>query len=121
MPFSSVGGDDAAGAPAVDLDRFTGPESSEPGRWRSVPPRLDALPEHRLLGAETRDVIARAIAALPTPQRAIITLRDVEGWEAVEACEALGVSEGHQRVLLHRARSRVRRALERHLTAEGAP
>ena len=55
------------------------------------------------------------IAALPESQRLIITLRDVQGWSAEEVCDSLGLSDGNQRVLLHRARSRVRNALEQYL------
>jgi len=105
LPFSSLEREE----PAVDSDRFQGPDERAPGHW-SAPPR--AFPEERLLAAETRDVIARAIENLPPTQRAVITLRDVEGWSAAETCNALTLSETNQRVLLHRARSAVRRALE---------
>jgi RNA polymerase sigma-70 factor (ECF subfamily) len=64
------------------------------------------------LAAETRAVVGRAIEQLPPAQRAVISLRDLEGWSSEEACNALGVSETNQRVLLHRARSKVRQALE---------
>jgi RNA polymerase sigma-70 factor (ECF subfamily) len=60
-------------------------------------------------------VVIDAIAALPLAQRTVIRMRDVEGYSADEVCAALDVSEGNQRVLLHRARSRVRAALEEHL------
>jgi len=60
-------------------------------------------------------VVQRAIDGLPDAQRAVIALRDVEGWPAAEVCSLLGISEGNQRVLLHRARSRVRRTLESYL------
>ena len=82
------------------------------GAW-SLPPR--GVPEDRLLAAEARDHIDAAIAALPPNQRAVITLRDVDGLSAEEACNVLGLSETNQRVLLHRARSKVRAALERYL------
>ena len=71
------------------------------------------------VAAETRGVVERAIEGLPPAQRAVISLRDVEGWSSDEVCEALGVSEGNQRVLLHRARSKVRAALEAEM--EGKP
>jgi RNA polymerase sigma-70 factor (ECF subfamily) len=73
------------------------------------------LPEDALLQHETLRVTVDAIAGLPAAQRAVITMRDVQGCAAEEVCQALGVSDGNQRVLLHRARSRVRAALERHL------
>jgi RNA polymerase sigma-70 factor (ECF subfamily) len=107
VPFSA--GDDDA--PAVDPDRFRGPEDRYTGGWRSFP---EPFPEQRLTDAEMRDVALRAIAALPGRQREVITLRDVEGFSAEDACNALGLTETNQRVLLHRARSRVRGALEAH-------
>ena len=73
------------------------------------------LPEERVLAAETRELISGAIEALPPSQRAVISLRDVEGWTAEEVRNALDLSEVNQRVLLHRARSKVRRALEEYL------
>jgi RNA polymerase sigma-70 factor (ECF subfamily) len=76
------------------------------------------VPEERVLSEETQQVIRKAIAALPHNQREVITLRDIEGWSPGEACNVLHISETNQRVLLHRARSRVRKALERHLRNE---
>jgi RNA polymerase sigma-70 factor (ECF subfamily) len=103
---------------AVEADRFL-PDDHErfPGHWSS-PPR--GLPEERLLAAETREVVRRAIEELPPTQRAVISLRDVEGWDADEVRNALDVSEVNQRVLLHRARAKVRRALENYLAPEDA-
>ena len=72
-------------------------------------------PEERLLSRETGACVERAIAALPPAQRAVITLRDVDGYTADEVCHVLSLSPTNQRVLLHRARSTVRRALERYL------
>ncbi len=95
--------------PAVDPGRFRGPGELFEGYW-SVPPTR--WPEQRVLDAETRAIADRAIGALPLPQRQVITLRDVEGWSAPEVCECLGLTEVNQRVLLHRARARVRAALE---------
>jgi RNA polymerase sigma-70 factor (ECF subfamily) len=69
-----------------------------------------------LLAAETRAVVEHAIEELPPAQRAVISLRDIEGWSSEEARNALGISETNQRVLLHRARSKVRQALEDYLT-----
>jgi RNA polymerase sigma-70 factor (ECF subfamily) len=78
-----------------------------------------AAPEDRLATAEARQVLLEAIAALPPRQREVITLRDVQGLSAEEARNALDVSETNQRVLLHRARSKVRAELERYFEAEG--
>ena len=113
LPFSALRRPDAVPEPAVEADRFLPPEHERwPGHWASKPV---AWPEDRLLAAETRDRIEVAIEALPPAQRAVISLRDVEGWSAEETCNALGLSETNQRVLLHRARSKVRAALEEHL------
>lgn len=117
VPFSALGG--AAlepGEPAVAAERFRGPSDPQwPLHW-AVPPRSwGASPEEQLLARETLDLVERVIAALPPAQREVITLRDVEGWAAEEVCNVLGISETNQRVLLHRARSRVRGALESHL------
>jgi RNA polymerase sigma-70 factor, ECF subfamily len=109
-PFSSFAADGDEGDTAVDVDRF-----ARDGHW-VAPPR--GVPEERLLAGETRRVVEDAIGALPPNQRAVITLRDVDGLSAEEACNVLGLSETNQRVLLHRARAKVRAALERYLEDE---
>jgi RNA polymerase sigma-70 factor (ECF subfamily) len=103
------------GEPSVEPERFHGPGEPYPGHWRSYPTDWRTLPEQQLLSRETLEVVSRAIETLPDAQRLVITMRDVTGCSSEEVCEALGVSEGNQRVLLHRARSRVRAELERHL------
>jgi len=109
VPWSSLGPDE--GGPSVDPEQF-----QADGHWRQpITGWTEDDPERLVLGAETRAAIEAAIAALPESQRAVITLRDVEGVEADEACTILGVSESNQRVLLHRARTRVRAALDEHL------
>ena len=110
LPFSSVTGDDAD--PAVDPDRFRPEGDQWPGGWKSFPASWDGLPEERLLARETLALVGAAIAALPERQHVVILMRDIEGWSAGEVCEALAISEANQRVLLHRARSKVRRSLE---------
>jgi len=112
LPFSALHDPARVPEPAVDPDRFFGPEDVHAGGW-SAPPR--DLPEERLLAAETRETIAAAIEALPPNQRAVISLRDIEGWSSDEVRNALDLSEVNQRVLLHRARARVRAALEDYL------
>jgi RNA polymerase sigma-70 factor (ECF subfamily) len=113
VPFSALERPGAVPEAAVDADRFRRPGDERwPGHWASRP---EPWPEDRLLAAETREVVERAIEQLPPAQRAVISLRDVEGWSAEEARNALGVSETNQRVLLHRARSKVRQALENYL------
>lgn len=102
--------------PSVTPEHFRGPDHRWAGHWAS-PPRDWSHPEHELASAETRAVIAAAIAGLPEGQRVVITLRDVEGWDAQEVCALLEISEINQRVLLHRARTKVRHALDAYLTA----
>jgi RNA polymerase sigma-70 factor (ECF subfamily) len=111
LPFSSLELEDE---PLVDPRRFNGPGEPYPGGWRSFPSDWRTLPESRLLARETLDLVSRAIAELPDAQRTVITLRDVTGCDAHEVSDALGISLGNQRVLLHRARVRVRAELERH-------
>jgi RNA polymerase sigma-70 factor, ECF subfamily len=105
----------ADGESAVDQDRFVPSDSStNADRWASAPTPF--LPEERVLADETQAIVERAIEALPVAQREVITLRDIEGRSATEVCNTLGLTETNQRVLLHRARSRVRAALEPYLT-----
>jgi RNA polymerase sigma-70 factor (ECF subfamily) len=113
VPFSSVAPLDDDG-PAVDPDRFRPLDDQYPNNWQTPPQRW---PEQRLTDAETRDHALAAIVALPPRQREVITLRDIEGFSSEEACHALDISEANQRVLLHRARSKVRAALEHHFDA----
>ncbi len=111
VPLSSFTGGDEE--PSVDPARFLDEQHERwPGHWASPPARWDELPEEHLLGRETLDQLAEAIEQLPPTQRQVIVLRDVEGWPADEVCEVLGLTEANQRVLLHRARSKVRQALE---------
>jgi RNA polymerase sigma-70 factor (ECF subfamily) len=118
LPFSALQRPDLVPEPAVEPTRFRAPDDAAwPGHWSSPPQPWNA-PEERLLGAEATRVVERAIEALPPAQRAVITLRDVEGWPAEEVCNALALSETNQRVLLHRARSKVRRALEEYFSED---
>lgn len=105
------------GGPALEPDRFQGRRGERPGWWASPPAEWDE-PQRRLEAAETRDVLLRAIRDLPPRQREVISLRDLSGWDAEEVCNALDLTETNQRVLLHRARSKVRAALEDHLTPQ---
>lgn len=106
---------------AVPVERFLSPEHPRwPGHW-SQPPRAWArVPDDAALDAELGHQIQAAVDALPERQRAVLTLRDVQGWTAEEVCEVLGLEAGNQRVLLHRARSSVRARLDPYLT-EGRP
>lgn len=110
VPFSALGDVESGDEPAVESTRFTAD-----GMW-AVPPRSWGAdnPEDQLLRRETMAVLAAALADLPPQQRAVVTLRDVEGLSSDDVCRVLEVSEVNQRVLLHRARSRLRGALERY-------
>jgi RNA polymerase sigma-70 factor, ECF subfamily len=113
VPFASLAtGDDE---PAVEPERFRGPQDAFPGHWRAYPGNWGAAADVALEDRETLRVAMRAIAALPLTQQTVIRMRDVEGHSSDEVCEVLDVSAGNERVLLHRARSRVRAALEVHL------
>jgi len=111
VPFASLAGADDE--PAVPPDRFQRDGDAWPGHW-AAPPRPWEDPERRLASLEARAYLRAAIAALPATQQAVLTLRDVEGLDAEEVCGLLDVSAGNQRVLLHRARAKVRTELERY-------
>ncbi len=107
--------DDSEAEPAVPADRFRpADDPNYPGHWLpdQKPQNWESVPEAHLLSSETMMLIAQAIQNLPPNQREVIRLRDVEGFSSAEVCNILMLSETNQRVLLHRARSRVRRALE---------
>jgi RNA polymerase sigma-70 factor (ECF subfamily) len=109
VPFASLAPRDDA--PAVEPERFRAAD----GGWRSFPANWNASADQLAEERETVRVAMRAIAELPLTQQTVIRMRDVEGYSSEEVCATLDVSEANQRVLLHRARSRVRSALERHI------
>jgi RNA polymerase sigma-70 factor (ECF subfamily) len=113
IPFSALEGAD--GGSGVDSEWFHAAAESAPGGWRSFPEDWRGIPDERLAAQETLAEIGRAIDALPPMQAEVLRLRDVLGWSSEEVRNALDLSETNQRVLLHRARSRVRRALEGYL------
>jgi RNA polymerase sigma-70 factor, ECF subfamily len=113
VPFSALGTDEEGAA--VDVDRFLGPDTRFPGHWAAPPESWAGAPEGRLLASETLDLIEREIEKLPSQQALVLTMRDVEGFSSEEVCNVLELSESNQRVLLHRARSKVRRALEEYM------
>jgi RNA polymerase sigma-70 factor (ECF subfamily) len=115
VPFSAIDDGDELGEAPFEPDRFLAD-----GRWSSTPTSWSSIPEARLLANEARACIQAAIESLPRMQRLVITLRDVSGWTADEVCGLLDLSAANQRVLLHRARSRVRAALESYLDAESS-
>ena len=113
VPFAALDNSDNPDhdEPAVDSNRFLEANHRWAGHWSSPPiPWPDA--ERQMLAQDTLHLVAQAIDALPHVQRQVITLRDVQGLTADEAGEILGISESNQRVLLHRARSKVRAALD---------
>lgn len=119
LPFSSLRrrAEEGRDEPAVDADRFQGRRGEDPGAW-ARPPVEWSSPDVRLAAGEERKVLLAAIAGLPPRQREVIVLRDVLGYSAGEARNALDISETNQRVLLHRARSKVRAALEAHMSED---
>lgn len=116
IPFSAAG---PAGEsePPVSPDRLVHPLLGR-NYWPAAPPAWDTEPENRALASELRGVVSRSIAALPPAQREVITLRDVEGWASEEVCDTLGISGVNQRVLLHRARTTVRKELEEYFDGD---
>jgi RNA polymerase sigma-70 factor (ECF subfamily) len=117
LPFSALASDCEREEPAVEPERFQGADGRFPGGWAVFPTPWDSLPEERLLARETLTQVDAAIRRLPPRQQEVIVLRDVEGWSAEEVCDALELTAANQRVLLHRARSRVRGSLECYLEA----
>lgn len=115
IPFSTL---DATAGQSVDPARFRKPADSYPGNWALAPRDWSAIPEDRLVSRETLARVATAIEALSPSQRAVVTLHDAEGLSSAEVCSILSITAANQRVLLHRARSRVRAALEQYLESE---
>jgi RNA polymerase sigma-70 factor, ECF subfamily len=118
VPWSSLPGVEDRG-PTVDPERFQGPGEPYPGHWRQFPAPWP-LPEQQTLAGELRTQVAAALSELPHRQRAVITLRDIEGYDSNEVSEILDITPGNQRVLLHRARAFVRARLEEYFAAAGA-
>ncbi len=109
VPFATEPEDDA---PSFSPDRFRRPPTPYPRHWAEPPEPWDEQPAEVLLSSETLGLVRQAIAQLPPSQQAVMRLRDMDGWTSSEVCELLEVTEANQRVLLHRARARVRQALE---------
>ena len=111
VPASSLAGELAeAEQPSVAVERFAGPPGR--GMWAQPRQRWSDQPEERLLISATFERFAETVTTLPENQRRVLVLRDVEGWTSEEVCELLELSEVNQRVLLHRARSKLRALLE---------
>jgi RNA polymerase sigma-70 factor (ECF subfamily) len=116
IPFSALEGDDAGSG--VEPEWFQAAAERSPGHWRTFPDDWREIPEERFAAHETLEQIGRAIDELPPMQAEVLRLRDVLGWTSEEVRNALDLSETNQRVLLHRARTRVRRALHGYLVEE---
>jgi RNA polymerase sigma-70 factor, ECF subfamily len=115
VPFSALAGDGVSDA-GVDPEWFQDATGQWPGGWKSFPDDWSGIPEDRLVAKETLQRLRDAIEALPPMQAEVIRLRDVHEWSPEEVCYALDISDSNQRVLLHRARTRVRRELQVHLS-----
>ena len=116
VPYAALAGPDDE--VAVAPERFRGPNDQFTGGWWAFPDDWSRLPEQALLQRETLKVVTDAIEGLPPLQRSVIAMRDIQGCGPEDVCTVLEISDGNQRVLLHRARSRVRAALEDHLAGE---
>ena len=113
VPFSVLTPDGAdLFEPAVDPGRFRGPGEAYSGGWVAFPESWTPSVEELLISSEGQARLEMVIAELPETYRRVLTLRDIEGWPSGEVCRLLELTEGNQRVILHRARSRVRRAIE---------
>ena len=110
VPMASVAGVDG---PSVDPERFSGPPGR--GAWSDPPAHWSDLPAEAVVSGETFALVEQTVELLPENQRWVVMLRDVEGWSSRDVCDTLGISEANQRVLLHRARSVLRGALEQRL------
>jgi RNA polymerase sigma-70 factor (ECF subfamily) len=119
VPWSSLSTADDAG-PAVDPERFRGPDDQWPRHWTPLgKPRLwPRSPEAEIVAAEDHRQLEDGLAELPVQQRTVVALRDVHGLTSKEVCSLLELSACNQRVLLHRGRSRLRGLLEMRFGAE---
>jgi RNA polymerase sigma-70 factor (ECF subfamily) len=119
VPFSSLSSEDRE---PVEPERFNaaGFWSAPPRKWGLPGEGRDSGPESLALRKEAREAIERELARLPESQRTVVVLRDLEEWSSEEVCNVLGLSETNQRVLLHRGRLRLRAALERYHSGDGA-
>ncbi len=116
VPFSALAKNETEATElAVEPDRFFESGNPSQGHWAVPPTSWGSNPERRLLSQACMDQLQQAIGELPPAQKSVVTLRDVSGWTAEEVCELMEISEANQRVLLHRARSRIRSAMEAYL------
>ena len=118
VPFAALAGDELD-QPTWDPSWFLGADDRWAGHWSTLPNDWRGIPEERLLNAETRQVVDAVLSELPPMQAQVLRLRDVSGWSSEEVRNALDLTETNQRVLLHRARAKVRKALDAYLNEEG--
>jgi RNA polymerase sigma-70 factor (ECF subfamily) len=112
LPMSALADPTEEEGASVSPDRFRGDEERWPGHWSDPP---EPWPDAQVESSEMVAFVREGIEMLPETQRTVMALRDVDGWESGEVCELLAISEGNQRVLLHRARSKVRAFVEKRL------
>jgi len=119
IPFSALVTVEVDAGPTVDPSRFRPSDHPRAYHWNVAdghgPADWGESPEDRVVSRDSLRLLAVAIHELPQAQRTVITLRDVEGFPADEVCSLLDISAVNQRVLLHRARARVRARLEQEL------
>lgn len=115
IPMSALAGAEDE-AELVPAERFRDGEHRWAGHWADPP---EPWPDARVESGEMLALVRDALETLPESQRTVMSLRDVEGWDSDEVCDLLRISEANQRVLLHRARSKVRAYLEAKLAGEG--
>lgn len=121
VPFSSAGPEpdpSTSFEPSFAPERFRSGPSVSAGHWITPPDPWDESSNDRLLAAETLELVRAAIERLPARQREVITMRDIDGLSAAEVCDLLDLTEANQRVLLHRARARVRQSLEAYFRSD---
>ena len=109
IPFSQLLTGDARSSDRDPVDEFT-----SAGRWRSpVHGWVHSDPQEQTMNRQGLELLAGFLEDLPESQRVVVTMRDVEGLDTGEICELLQISEANQRVLLHRGRTALRRAMEK--------
>ena len=114
VPMSALADSGTEEGPSVPADRFRGDDERYPGHWSDPP---EPWPDAQVESSEMVALVREGIEMLPEAQRTVMALRDVDGWDSGEVCELLAISEENQRVLLHRARSKVRAFVEERLGA----
>lgn len=120
VTFSEIADGEASGPEAaVDPSRFQTHSDAYPDHWSVAPRAWNSDPETQFLAAETMAVLSSAVEVLPEAQKLVLIMRDIHGDTPEEVCNTLEISETNQRVLLHRARSKVRGILESHYTNSG--